>query len=234
MENVGWKISTMWFILGLFLHYVRDEGVHLTLHVFSTWLFPLIPPSAPFPTIPGARSGPVYLHLKWPPTFQSSLQSTFTLPKCSLSLFVCVCVRERAFVFKVKCIIVVRINDNPPQCSCTAYNFLSPFYLQNNTSCHRAPSYLKTCPDAPKRDSSSRAGDRWGSVESSWTEQKDWKTSSNHQWFGVSFHSSAALQASACTSTHTSAQIKLCTSFYFPISSSPCVLARFITLMHSF
>lgn len=84
------SLTATCFFLGFFFHYMPDEGVHLTLHVFLVWLFPPCPSSSSPHIIPGARSGPVHLHLKWPSTFQPPLQSAPSPSPNALCLCVCV------------------------------------------------------------------------------------------------------------------------------------------------
>lgn len=139
----------------------------------------------------------------------------------------CVCLCERtswAFVFKVKCFIVCGINENPPRCSCTAQTPLSSFLPPRQHTSSWAPSYINTCPDAQKTDSSDGAAEWQGSGGGSWTELEFWKTFfPNQSWPRVSLHSSAALTASACCSTHTT---------LLP-STLLCTLLIYSTVYHS-
>jgi len=85
------NMGISWFLpLFLYFHYMLDEGVHLTLHVFLVWLFPLIPPPPPSLHHPRGKGWPHAPPLKMtlhPP------QCTFTLLKWFVYVCMCSCVR---------------------------------------------------------------------------------------------------------------------------------------------
>ncbi len=114
--------------------YVLDEGEHLTLHVFLVWLFPLLPPSLHSPIIPGARPGPMHLHLKWPSTFKPPLpQYTLTLMVCACEC-VPVCKHEHLSLKSsaLLCAELMIILRSAPALH-KPFEPLFTFYLQNNT-----------------------------------------------------------------------------------------------------
>lgn len=94
---------------------MRDEGVHLTLHVFLVWLFPLIVPPPPLPPSssrhPWGKVWPRAPSLTMTPP-PSSPPSAAHLHPPEKAQYLCACMS--IFFFKVKCIIVRGINANPP------------------------------------------------------------------------------------------------------------------------
>lgn len=83
------SLKATWFIRGHSLHYMLDEGAHLTLHVFLVWLFPLVPPSSPSPHHPWGEVWPCV------PPLRMTLHLP-VLPAVHLHppqrVFVCICV----------------------------------------------------------------------------------------------------------------------------------------------
>lgn len=183
-------------------------------------------PPPPSTLIPGARSAPVHLHLKWPSTFLPPPQSTFT----QLKWLVCMCVRvhlssKSSASLCAELMIILRsapVLHKPLELPFT-------FYLQKNTRLAE-PRLTYRAAQKHKRQTAQTGRERDGGQLKPVGPNRSYERLLEIDSGLVSPCTAVKLSRSACMSTH-HLQLKLKTSFQ---TLWPSFLFLFAFLIHFF